>query len=251
MPSISGWSQTAVETRPILPVTRRTSRARATSSRAREAPHREVVVARPAEPAHARAAARDLHHELHGHLGVRGEDHGLGEAHGSRPAALSHHPPRAVVGGHGAVGVVAHLVPRGDVEAVLRPEGLEALARVGGAEEGLHHPRHHRLALAHRDQIGEGGERLGVQHHRRAPEDHQRVARAAVLRPERDAGEAQHLQHVEVVVLERDREGDRVEVPQRRPGLEARRAGCPSARARPCPRRRGGRPARTRRRSSG
>jgi hypothetical protein len=32
MPPISGWSQTAVETRPILSVKRRTSRARATRS---------------------------------------------------------------------------------------------------------------------------------------------------------------------------------------------------------------------------
>ena len=90
---------------------------------------------------------------------------------------------RAVVGGHGPVGVVAHLVARRDVEAVLRLERLEALARVARAEERLHHPRHQRLALADRDEVGEGRERLGVQEHRRAAQDHERVARAAVLRP--------------------------------------------------------------------
>ncbi len=188
----------------------------------REAADRQVVVAGPAEAAHAGAAARDLHHVLHGHLGVRGEDDRLREAHGARPAALARDAAGAVVGGDRAVRVVADLVAGGDVEAVLRLEGLEALPRVRGPEERLHHPRHDRLALAHRDEVGEGSERLRVQEHRGPAEDHDGVARPAVLRPQRDAGEAQHLQHVQVVVLERDREGDRVELPQRRPGLEAR-----------------------------
>ena len=186
-----------------------------------EAPHRQVVVARPAEAAHARAAARDLHHVLHRHLGVRREDHRLREAHRARPAALAHDAPRSVVGRNGAVLVVADLVLLRDVEAVFRLERLEALARIGPAQERLHHPRHDRLALAHRDEVGERRERLRVQEHRRAAQDHQRIARAAVLRAQRDAREPQHLQHVQVVVLEGNRESDRVEVPKRRPGLEA------------------------------
>ena len=155
MPSISGWSQTAVETSPILFVTPRTSRARADELGAREAAHRQVVVARPAEAAHARAAARDLDHVLHRHLGVRREDHRLREAHGARPAALAHDagPGRRRR---------RRCRPRGsgprsarDVEAVLRLERLETLARVGAAEQRLHHPRHERLALADGDEVGE------------------------------------------------------------------------------------------------
>ena len=44
----------------------------------------------------------------------------------------------------------------------------------------------------------------------------------AVPGTERDAGQAEDLEDVEVVVLEGDREGHRVEIPERRVGLEAR-----------------------------
>ena len=47
---------------------------------AREAAHRKVVVAGPAEAAHAGAAARDLDHELHRHLGVRASGSPTGAA---------------------------------------------------------------------------------------------------------------------------------------------------------------------------
>ena len=83
-------------------------------------------------------------------------------------------------------------------------------------------PWNERLALAHRDHVGEGRERLRVQEHRGAAQDDDRIARSAVPRAQRNAGQAQHLQDVEVVVLERDRERDHVELAQRRAGLEAR-----------------------------
>ena len=221
MPSISGWSQTAVETRPIL-LGRRSHLARPRDQLgAREAAHRQVVVAGPAEAAHARAAARDLDQVLHRHLGVRREHDRLREAHRARPAALPADATRAVVGRHGPVLRVAHLVAGRNVEAVLRLQLQEPLPRLARPEQRRHHPRHERLALAHRDEIGEGRERLGVQEHGGAAQDHERVARAAITRAQRDAGQAQHAQHVQVVVLERDREGDRVELPQRRAALEA------------------------------
>jgi hypothetical protein len=78
------------------------------------------------------------------------------------------------------------------------------------------------LALAHRNEVGEGRQRLGVQEERGAAEDHQRVAGATVARAQRDAGEAQDLQNVQVVVLEGDGEGHGIEVPERRVRLEAR-----------------------------
>ena len=108
---------------------------------AREAAHGQVVVAGPAEAAHAGAAARDLHHELHGHLGVRREDGRLRHRHLARPSALAHDRARARRRPHGAVVVVANLVPRRDVEAVLRLKRLDALARVGGAHQRIQQPR--------------------------------------------------------------------------------------------------------------
>ena len=49
---------------------------------------------------------------------------------------------------------------------------------------------HEGLALAHRDEVGEGRQRLRVQEHGRAAEDHEGIARAAVRRAQRDPGQA-------------------------------------------------------------
>ena len=69
----------------------------------------------------------------------------------------------------------------------------------------VHHPGNHRLALAHRDQVGEGRQGLGIQEERGAPQDDEGIAGSAVRGPQRDSREAEDLEDVEVVVLEGDR----------------------------------------------
>ena len=215
---------------------------------AREAAHRKVVVARPAEAAHAGAAARDLDHVLHRHLGVGRQHDRLGEAHLARPAALADDAAGAVVGGHRAVRVVAHLVARRHVEAVLRA------ARASRPRRGSLAPR---SASIIRGTIGSpsptatrsanGRERLGVQQHRRAAQDHDRVARARGRSPATGCRPG---------AAPAARAGSRSRTRPRRRSRRSRAAasrsrsspeGCRCARARPCPRRRAGRRARRRR----
>ena len=227
MPSISGWSQTAVETRPILSVWARTCARAVHDLAAREAAHRQVVVAGPAEAAHARAAARDLDHELHRHLGVGRQDHRLGQRHLARPAALADHrsrgrrrPPRCRRRGSGprsATGRRSRPSRRAASRPCRGPSAPRSASIIFGTSA---------LALAHGDQVGEGRQRLGVQEHRRAAQEHERDRvgpRSSAA--QRDAGEAQHLEHVQVVVLERDREGQHVEVARSVPDSKLVRRG--------------------------
>ena len=190
-----------------------------------EAAHREVVVARPAEAAHAGAAARDLDHELHRHLGVRGEDRGLGKIHGPRIRALPHDPAGAFHARDRAIGIPVDVVPRGHVEAVLLLEGVEAETRAAVTAPRFNDLRDEHFTLADRDHIREGREWLGIEEGGGAADQNERVAATAVLRTQRNPGHPQHLDDVEIVVLEGHRERDDIEVAQRCSGFKARQ--CP------------------------
>ena len=63
--------------------------------------------------------------------------------------------------------------------------------------------------------VGEQGQRLGVHEGHGAADDDERIARGAIGRAHRHAGQPQHRQDVRVVPLERHRERDDVEVARR------------------------------------
>ena len=153
---------------------------------------------------------------------MRREDRGLGKVHGARIGALAHHASRAIDAGDRPIGVPRHRVPFGHVEAVLLLERIDAEARAAVPEPRLHDLRNEDLALADRDHVREWGQGLRVQEGGGAADEDERVAPSAILGTERNPGHPQHLDDVEVVVLEGNREGDHVEVAKRRARLEAR-----------------------------
>jgi hypothetical protein len=123
--------------------------------------------------------------------------------------------------------VVAHLVPGRHVEPLALGQLVQGPPAVARAEQRVREPRHEGLPLAHGHHVREGRQRLGVEEERRPSHDDQRIARPALGRPQRDAGQAEHVEDVQVVVLERHREGHHVELAQRGAAVQAgeRRAG--------------------------
>ena len=100
-------------------------------------------------------------------------------------------------------------------------------ARIAAPGERVHHLRDQRLALAHRDQVREGRQRLRVQEDGGPAQDDHGIAGPAVRGPQRDAGQAQHAQDVDVVVLEGDRERHHVEAGAGESRVSTVARGCP------------------------
>ena len=71
---MSGWSHSAIDTRPTRLACGRAARAICEDPIRRERPHGQVVVAGPAEPAQVRAAAHDFDQQARSELGVGRED---------------------------------------------------------------------------------------------------------------------------------------------------------------------------------
>ncbi len=185
----------------------------------RERPHRQVVVAGPAEPAQVGAAADHFDQEARAELGVGREQRRVRwiEPLGALDRGLAHDRRRAAAGQrihrHEAPGVVvARRVERRDVEARLAGQPAQHVAARPAAADGLDQVGDERLAFARRDQIGEEGQRLGVDEGHGAADYDQRVFLRSLLGVDRQPGPPQQRDDVGVVPLERDRERHHVEV---------------------------------------
>src|SRR5438034_3893565 len=94
---------------------------------------------------------------------------------------------------------------------LLRP--LEdRLAGEGTAEGAVEELAQHLLRLADQEEIDELGQRLGIEKRGRTPRDDERRVRAALPTAERDTGQTEAVEDVQVVALEGDRERHHVEV---------------------------------------
>ena len=82
-----------------------------------------------------------------------------------------------------------------------------AIRAQGSGEIGYQH-----LAFTRGDDIGKERERLRIHERDRAANHHERVALVARRGPWRQSSQPQHRDHVRVVPLERDREGQHVEI---------------------------------------
>ena len=124
------------------------------------------------------------------------------------------------VGTDGAVLIVGHVIQRRHVHAGNRGGGAvqERRARVAAlvphGDIQLHDLRKHFLALTDVEQVEEVRDRLRVIGAGTAA-DHQRVLLAALARPDRDASQLQHIQHVGVAHLILQGKADEVEHRQR------------------------------------
>ena len=98
----------------------------------------------------------------------------------------------------------------------MRPERFHARHDLGDLADGF-------LAVADHERVDEVGHGLGVEG-AVATGDDDRVLRATVLGPHRDAGEVEALEHVRVDELGGEVEGDHVEARRRRGGCRPRRA---------------------------
>ena len=103
-----------------------------------------------------------------------------------------------------------------DVLGALEQPGAPGRTR-GGAGEEL---RKHLLRLADEEEIDELGERLRVEKDGGAARQHERRGLPARLASQRQPGECEDIEHVQVVGLERDREREDVEVAERPVALE-------------------------------
>jgi hypothetical protein len=112
------------------------------------------------------------------------------------------------------------LVEGGYVEAAFARQQAQQIAAVARFREGAVERRHQRLALAGSDHIGERRQRFGIDEGYSAANDDERMARGALDRVARHAGEAEEREDVDVVPFERDGKRDDVEVPDRGLRLE-------------------------------
>ena len=88
----------------------------------------------------------------------------------------------------------------------------DRLAAEGTRKGAVEELAQHLLRLADQEEIDELGQRLGIEKRRRPPCDDQRRARAALPTPERNTGQTETVEDVQVIALERDRERHHVEV---------------------------------------
>jgi hypothetical protein len=217
MRSTSGWSPTGGG-----------DEAELVGGAARALHRREDRLGRvPAELAHAeggpavaallRAAARHLDQHLVAELGVRGDDHrrrqvaGLAHLLGGELELL-----QLAVG----LGELAGVVVRRHEEAGRRGEPAQHRLAVGLLLERALQRVEQVLGGAEREDVDELRHRQRVDGGARAAHQHQRVAGTAVAPPQRHARAVEQLQQVDVVLLERDREGDAAEVADRRARLQ-------------------------------
>ena len=187
MRSISGWSQSAMDTRPACFACARASRARCKNAVGRKSPNRQVVVAGPAEAAEIGAAADDLDEEARPELCIGRENPGAGRierlcrGHGSFP-----HRGRCAGGflGHEtldrAIRLVFDVVERRDVEASLLRERLQQIAPPSVFSERAQQRGNQLLSFAGRNHVGEHREGFRVDEGDRAADDDERVAGGAI-----------------------------------------------------------------------
>ena len=120
---------------------------------------------------------------------------------------------------HLAVRRVFDLVGGGHVEPGLPGQTLEARVTGLGLQDARQ-GRKERLRFAHAEGVHEGGERLRIQEGDRTAGDHQRIPGGAVRRQRGDPGELEHLDQMDQIGFEGDRERHHVEAAYRAPALE-------------------------------
>ena len=183
---------------------------------------------RLAEAAAPGAAPEELQaHPVVDHLGA-GHDGLCGEGHLVQVGddALRDPGGSAVLrrhGGNGAVGVVAHVVEGGHIDA-LDPGGLHQEFVLGPARE-LGFPQQgqqlvvHLFPFAHHKEVQEGGHGLGVHRGGAAgPDERQKIG--PVRRAQGDPRHVQHVQHGRIGHLIADGKGQGVKVPHRIAALQ-------------------------------
>jgi hypothetical protein len=144
-----------------------------------------------------------------------GRWHGRLFHRGRRPCAVLRNKPI-----DGPVAVVLHVVKRRNVKAALLRQRLEQSRTAALFEQRADEPWNQLLALARGDDVGEKRQRLGIDKRDGAANDDQRIARRAAGGANRHPRKAQHCKDVGVIPLERDREGDDVEIAGERLRLE-------------------------------
>ena len=190
----------------------------------------QVVVTGPAEAAQVCAAADhfDKHPGTefgvgcedrgHGRVdGVGGLERGLPNRHGRLGAVRQ--DSRAVTAQH-SVWTVLGFVQGRDVEAALPGQPLQQVGAVRRRAERAPESGDQRFALAGSDDVGERRKGFGIDERHRSADHDKRVTLAPLGRIARDAGQAQQREHIDVVPLERHREGDDVKIADRRLRLE-------------------------------
>ena len=200
----------------------------------RECADRKVVVTRPAEATQVRAATHDFDEESRSELGIGREDRRRRRIHRFRrlqrgfaddrrcTAAFARHERR-----DGSVVGVLHVVEGRHVEPAFHDEPPQQIVAIGCGREGTYERRNQCFALTGGDDVGKQRQRLRVHERHGAADHHQRIVGGAIRGQLWNARESQQRQHVRVVPLERDREGEDVEFADRRLRLDRhqRRAG--------------------------
>ena len=182
-----------------------------------EASHAE---GRPAVAALLGTAARHLDQELLRELGVRGDDRRRRQIPRELHLLLGQ---LELVELRRLLAPLFRPVEGGDVEAVLRRQALDHRLTVLLAGEGRHQVGQHVLGGADGEDVDELRHRQRIDRGAGAPHHDHRVPRSALAPAQRDVRPVEHLQEVDVVLLEGDREGDAAEIVERPPGLDRQR----------------------------
>ena len=178
---------------------------------------RQGEVAGQAEAAELRAAAGHLHHVDRGPGGLRGDHRGVAE--GVAPPGLLGHRGR----NRGlerfdrqqlAFGAVAGCIQGGHVDAGHLGQGVQPFSSgsVAPLQQRLDKGGQQLFAVAEQHHIEEGGQRFGIGGEHRSAAEHDRIAIAALVAPQRDALAFEQIQQHRAIQLPAQRKAEQLRI---------------------------------------